>query len=126
MAAYARIDLAEMDEFLGQFAPAGFVFVRVTPPGCNEVVYDCPFPFDSTAKIRIYTSIDPTTGVGRGVGADAIRVTVLHTRDDRPLLQRQQRVHRVAGWRANLRARLRSITVARLERVRAWRGNPVA
>jgi len=65
---------------------------------CGEYVYELPMNerYAPGCKIRIYSSIS-NKGVGRDVGADAIRC-VLVDPSGYPWMKAMKRVHRVKGW----------------------------
>jgi hypothetical protein len=62
-------------------------------------------------SLRVYTGINPS-GDSRGVGEDAMRVNLFARKTDaqgQPIIIKlagSKRVHRVAGWKANLQNRI--------------------
>jgi hypothetical protein len=70
----------------------------------HEHVFDWPIPDGPAAglTVRVYTSVDLTTGVTREVGSDAIRVCV-------PKKLKSERVNRTAGWQARLVETIRTV-----------------
>jgi len=99
------ITLDQMDRLL---APQGFTTIVL--PGVNEVVFAKGLHIEGEGwklplSIRIYTSIEGV--VSRGVGEDAIRVSVWTKQQNTPvMLCGSKRVHRVEHWRENLAKRL--------------------
>jgi hypothetical protein len=105
-ASYVNISIEEMEEFLG---PQGFR--RIELPNTKEAVFGKRMDCDGQAlSLRVYTGINPD-GNSRDVGADAIRCNVFWRPIEGELrkIASSKRVHRVAGWRANLQERLDSI-----------------
>lgn len=102
------ITLDQMDDFL---ARQGFVTVD-THDATKECVFAKSFTHILTDKVsfilslRVYTSI--INGESRGIGEDAIRVSVwVRKADKRPaMIGASKRVHRVQRWRTNLAVRL--------------------
>ena len=111
-ATYVNVTVEDVEAFLG---PQGFKAIPVERT--RELVYakrvDQPRDDGRTPNqlsLRVYTGIDPD-GNSRDVGADAMRC-VLFTRNDEGVVRKvatSKRVHRVAGWRANLQERLDAI-----------------
>ena len=103
MATYVNIPAEEMAAYL---SPMGFQAMECD--GTVELVYGVRVDRDDMPlSLRIYTGINPN-GQSREVGKDAIRVQVMW-RDGGGEVHRvggSKRVHRVAGWRKNLLARL--------------------
>lgn len=101
MAHYALITLAEMRDLLrpekGWEEPV-MEFAK-------EVVFDYHLKDFPHAVVRVYSSIERSTGVARKVGGDAIRVCAVDLKRDRGLIA-TTRVHRVEGWRENLKSRV--------------------
>lgn len=106
MSTAVQITLSEMREFLRadrgwSEPPLQFV--------CREHVFDwSPFPDRPEVVIRVYSSILKATGLSRPVGGDAIRVCAVDLKAKRGL-RSSVRVHRVAGWRENLKERVLNI-----------------
>ena len=87
--------------------------------GVNEYVFDWAVSSKPGEIVRVYSSVSKCNGKGRGCGRDAIRVCAFRSDTDRGLV-RSRRVHRVAGWRDNLRSRV--MDVLKLAKVRAdWK-----
>lgn len=101
-ARYVNVSETEMHEFL---TPQGFKRIQIE--GTVELVYGKRVHQDDLQlTLRVYTGIDPS-GSSRGVGDDAIRVSLFMRQENRIVkLGGSKRVHRVAGWRANLQNRL--------------------
>lgn len=70
-----------------------------------EHVFDFPVSKYPGVVIRVYSSIRKATAVGRRKGSDAIRVCAVDTASKKGLVK-ATRVHRVEGWRENLKARV--------------------
>lgn len=102
MATFTNITQAEMEEFL---LPQGFV--QMTLPGTVELVYGKIIRKETVFSVRIYTGINPD-GQSREVGKDAIRVEIWWKDGDGHIYRvgGSKRVHRVEGWRKNLKSRL--------------------
>ena len=111
MASYVNITLAEMDEFL---MPQGFSKYSVNALGnVREVVYGKRIDVEGlTLSLRVYTGIN-LDGNSRDVGSDAIRCNIFwrNSEGDIRKVASSKRVHRVAGWKANLQQRLDSLTI---------------
>ena len=114
MAQYVNITLDEMREFLvnlpksGHFHCYGEGNVPKLDDKTVEKVFGHVFKMGpGTACFRVYTGINPD-GDSRDVGADAIRVYVYYrnANGDTRMVHKARRVHRVKGWRDNLKARL--------------------
>ncbi len=108
MATYTAITQTEVEDFLGAD------FRQVQLDGTRELVYgkriDVPADRNTPAlalSLRVYTGIEPD-GMSREAGKDAMRCNIFWRRPDGELAKvaSSKRVHRVAGWRANLQSRL--------------------
>jgi hypothetical protein len=102
-AQYVNVTQNEMEEHL---LPQGFK--RVTVPGTVELVYAKRVDRDELQlSLRVYTGIVPS-GNSRGVGEDAMRVTIFQRTADGVVKMAggSKRVHRVRGWRKNLQNRI--------------------
>ena len=100
---YTNVTQEELEEYL---LPQGFK--KLTVPGTTELVYGKRVDRDGLQlTLRVYTGIAPS-GNSRGVGEDAMRVTLFMRIDTGKIvmLGGSKRVHRVAGWKKNLQARL--------------------
>ena len=107
-ATFVPVSGAEMEAFL---APQGFKPISLD--GTVETVYAKRVDIDGLAlSVRVYTGINPD-GASREKGTDAIRVNLFWRRPDGELRKvgSSARVHRVAGWRANLQKRLDGMNV---------------
>ena len=112
MAYYEAITIEEMDEVLraSRFYPVSLMY-RNRP--VKEWVYERKLPRSSNHFVRVYTGINRygrDAGNSRKSGKDAIRVQVIY-RDlkGETLVSQPKRVHRVAGWRNNLKERFDEI-----------------
>lgn len=107
MAATAvQITLSEMQQFLRP--ERGWTLAKIEFR-CDEHVFDfVPFEAHPMVVVRVYTSILKHTNVSREVGGDAIRVCAVDLKAGRGLIA-SQRVHRVANWRENLKARVEQV-----------------
>jgi hypothetical protein len=108
LAEYVNITAGEMDAYL---APQGFQ--RIELPRVRELVYARRADVSGHAlSLRVYTGIDPD-GQSRDVGADAIRCVLAWRKADgtATVVAKSKRVHRVAGWRANLQDRIDKLTL---------------
>ena len=108
-AEYTQISGDDMDAFLTDL---GFTELPRRPR--TERIYDHVYGRGPNGDlvIRVYTSIVEGGGsaAARNVGADSIKVVPLYLdsiHGDIPL-GKQKRVHRVTGWRDNLRSRISS------------------
>lgn len=109
--AYHNVTLREMTDFL---TPQGFEQVEDDKlPRCREVVFGKRVDqeiggISRQLTLRVFTGIQRGTTQSRGVGRDAIRVS-LFMRDDEGVttfLGGDVRVHRIATWAKNLQKRL--------------------
>ncbi len=102
MAHYTNITALEMDKFLQDL---GFKPVELS--GTKERVYGKIIR--PKTCLRVYTGIEEANS--RGVGKDAIRCGVF-VKDGEQVkkLGGDKRVHRVEGWRDNLRKRIDHVT----------------
>lgn len=103
MATATPITKQEFEDFV---LPLGFVPVKIE--GTKELVYG-KIVQHTTHKLslRVYSSINPD-GHSRAVGADAIRVALFARKKNQQITMvgGDRRVHRVVGWRTNLKTRL--------------------
>ncbi len=104
MANFVNVSLPEFQELLNP--EKGWTYADV--PKALEHVFDWPVKRYPGVVIRVYSSIRTITGNGRRVGSDAIRVCAVDTISDKGLI-RAMRVHRVEGWRENLKARIMQV-----------------
>lgn len=108
MANYVNVTAAEVDDYL---VPQGFA--RIELPRVRELVYAKRADANGHAlSLRVYTGIEPD-GDSRAVGADAMRVVLAWRKADGTIavVATAKRVHRVAGWRANLQDRIDTIAI---------------
>lgn len=100
MAIAVEISRREMHEFL---TAQGFKEMMLQ--GTKERVYGKVVDAKTPICLRVYTSVEGEST--RGVGEDAIRcVLVTKVGNETKIIGSDKRVHRVAGWRANLQNRL--------------------
>lgn len=100
---FTNIPLKDMIDFL---TPLGFKEIAALE-GTLEKVYAKRVDHHGLAlSLRVYTGIEGTES--RGVGEDAIRVALfMRDKDGRIVkLGGSKRVHRVIGWKKNLKNRL--------------------
>lgn len=107
MATYRNITKEEMAAFLER---QGFSLIGnlVDLPNTKELVWGKRIPFRrSPMTLRVFSGITRSGG-SRGVGKDAIRVQLAIRIDDGKTMTigSSRRVHRVAGWKANLQERI--------------------
>jgi len=102
MATYHNITQEEILNFL---TPLGFQ--QIALPGTKELVYGKRIPHKLPLTLRVYSGINPD-GNSRGVGEDAIRVNLFWRNQSGEVKKvgGSKRVHRVAGWKNNLKNRL--------------------
>lgn len=116
---YCQFDLADFEEFLGvgdNGKPApnaewnkNWRFWHLDLQGVYEHVYGMVVAPNVT--LRIYSSVDKTTGKAREEGKDAIRCCLVH-RDAEGVIKgigSDAKVLRVQNWRENLRKRINSM-----------------
>jgi len=113
MAYYYSIPIEEMEDELEsyRFSPVDLMY-RNRP--VKEWVYERKLPNSPNHYVRVYTGINrygQTAGESRGVGKDAIRIQVIY-RDEKgeTLVSQTKRVHRVGGWRKNLKKRMLEVS----------------
>ena len=117
-AKYTEISLEDMERFLKRA-------FRVLNPkkGAErrEVYYD--LNISPKAGIRVWTSVGQHSGVGAGVGADAIRVQFYNFQSNRPMLRgKSPIVKRTQNWRDSLRNRIEDIMELYDEKEGYWEG----
>ena len=71
----------------------------------NEVVLNYQLKNVPNVELKVYTGICPANGQSKKVGADAVRVCAVDTVNHRGWIK-ARRVHRVEGWRDNLKNRI--------------------
>lgn len=101
-ATYYAIPLEQMHEFLAEQG-----FIALEPKPGQETVYGKRVDQGKwKLTLRVYTGI--VGAVSRGVGEDAIRTQLFFRRPDGEVVSigGTKRVHRVEGWRKNLKDRL--------------------
>lgn len=102
MATYQNISKNEMENFL---VPLGFR--QITLSNTKEIVYAKRLTHTLQLSLRVYTGINPD-GNSRESGSDAIRVNLFWRNNLGEIKNAggSKRVHRVLGWKANLKNRL--------------------
>lgn len=101
---YKKINKEEFEDCLNQTA---LDFQEVDYNWTGELVYEA-YSKKQTFTIRVFSSLDKRTGKARKKGSDAIRVVLLHTESDRPVMG-QKRVHRIQTFCKNLQNRISNI-----------------
>ena len=71
----------------------------------NEVVLNYKLKNVPNVELKVYTGICPTNGQSKKVGADALRVCAVDIINHRGWIK-ARRVHRVMGWKENLKSRI--------------------
>jgi hypothetical protein len=74
----------------------------------NELVFSYHLVAHPFILIKVYSGMRTDTQESRGVGKDAIRVCAINTRTGQGWIK-TKRVHRVEGWKANLKARVTKV-----------------
>ena len=100
MATFYPITKEEMSSLV---EPWGFSLISL--PNTRELVWAKTRP--DGVQMRVYSGINPT-GESREKGSDAIRVELYWTLGENELVRigGSKRVHRVKGWRDNLKQRM--------------------
>lgn len=99
-----QVTLPEMDQVIRRAFRATNPQMEKTSWG--EIVYILtPDDEDPTNVIRVQTSIFEGQ-TARGQGEDSMRVVLMNTKTKRPIAGKEQRIHRVEGWKDNLRKRI--------------------
>jgi hypothetical protein len=88
-------------------------FTQIAVPGCGEVVFERKvetttgksFPY----RVRIYSTIDRTTGITRENGADAIRLVIVDEATGKMPKGADSRVFRTKNALENTRTRAREL-----------------
>lgn len=100
MATYTNISIEDMRGFLR--VDKGW---KETQEGnAKETIFYCPLARYPFVHLKVYTGI--VEGQSRGVGKDAIRVCSVNVKHGKCGWVKAKRVHRVEGWRDNLRKRV--------------------
>jgi hypothetical protein len=107
MTSYYNIPQEEFEAFL---FPIGFQKIELV--GVKELVYSRRIhsrhiPHKLALSLRVFSGIE-SSGESRGVGEDAIRVCLFWRKNDGQIVKASgsKRVHRVNGWKNNLKNRL--------------------
>lgn len=111
MAKYCLINLAEMRGLLRDERG----WEEADLPSAEEYVFDFTLNRFPQIIVRVYSSILRSSGLSRPVGGDAIRVCAVNTANDRGWVK-TTRVHRVTGWRANLKSRVQEVLASAMSR----------
>lgn len=114
MASFTDVTLGQMDEVLQK--DKGWERSIHNPGRANsEYVYNFPLSNPQGTVVKVYSSINPQGC--RRKGKDAIRVCAVRTTSTgvRGYIK-GKRVHRVEGWRDNLRARVKKVIADARER----------
>jgi len=119
-ATYIPVTIEEMDRFLKRAYRA---LRPKTGESRGEVYYDLNLS-DEKIFIRVWTSIRPRSGVGAGVGTDAIRVTMV-TQGGKPLTPKGKIVKRTQNWRGNLQDRIEGLLEDYESKTGYWKGRQV-
>lgn len=100
---YTNVTQADIEEFLGP------QYKQIRLDRVRELVYARRVDRDGMQlSLRVFTGIEPD-GISRDVGTDAIRCVLIWRNPkngETATVATSKRVHRVAGWRRNLQARL--------------------
>ena len=87
----------------------------------NEVFI--AMPIDNWARIEVMTAVSAQAVSGRGVGEDAIRITLLGPKGPLHRAKFFTRVHRTQNWRDNLRERIETALEYYEDKITEWRVN---
>lgn len=100
-AQFTDVTLEDMDKFLKR----GFRALRPAKGVKGEVYYD--LKLGDNVGVRVWTSVKPHSGMGAGVGDDAIRVQLVSLKDQGPLEKgKAPIVKRTQGWRNSLQSKI--------------------
>ena len=113
MAKYVQLTLSDV---FPTFLSPDKGWQPVDVPRALEHVFDWPVEKYPGVVIRVYSSIKKATATGRDCGRDAIRVCAVDTVSTKGLCK-AVRVHRVEGWRDNLKARIMHVLKQTHERM---------
>lgn len=104
-ATFTEVSLEDMEKFLKR----GFRSLRPKKgQSHNEFYYD--LTLGPAVDIRVWSSVTVRSGVGAGVGSDAIRIQFLSSKDGRPLEKgKAPIVKRTQGWRTSLQDRIEDL-----------------
>jgi hypothetical protein len=101
-ATFTEISLEDMETFLKR------AFRALKPKKGTErgeIYFD--LSLSPNVVVRVWTSVKPRSGMGAGVGEDAIRVQLIYVHLKRPLLTgKAPIVKRTQNWRSNLQERV--------------------
>lgn len=74
----------------------------------GELVYRIKGIEEDKLELRVYSSIEKSSGLSRDKGKDAIRTVIWHKEEQRPIGGRT-RTHRITTWKKNLRKKIESL-----------------
>jgi hypothetical protein len=104
-ATFTEVSLEDMEKFLKR------AFRSLRPKqgsSHNEYYYD--LKLGPAVDIRVWSSVTVRSGMGAGVGSDAIRIQFLSSKDGRPLEKgKAPIVKRTQGWRTSLQDRIEDL-----------------
>jgi predicted protein tyrosine phosphatase len=100
MSHYTNISLDQMRDFLKP--DKGW---KLNNTQHKEVVFDFNIPSKPFLLVRVYSGIKSDTQISRGCGKDAIRVCAVNLARNKGWIK-AKRVHRVEGWKENLKNRV--------------------
>jgi len=101
---YTRITKSEFEEALEE---TSLDFKEVNYNWTGELVYEATSQ-KGMFTMRIYSSLDKRTGEARDKGSDAIRLVVLHTESERPVVT-EKRTNRIKTWKKNLKKKINNV-----------------
>jgi hypothetical protein len=104
-ATYTEVSLEDMEKFLRR----GFRSLRPKQGSqFNEYYFD--LTLGPSVDIRVWSSVGVRSGTGAEKGADAIRVQLLSSKDNKPLEKgKAPIVKRTQGWRTSLQDRIEDL-----------------
>ena len=103
MATYTNVTIEQMREMLRSDKGWKESTGDGSQYNTKEQVFSCPLKRYPFILLRVYTGI--VDGQSRAVGQDAIRVCAVNLKTQRGFVK-AKRVHRVEGWRDNLKKRV--------------------
>ena len=117
-ARYVEVTLEEMESFLKRAFRA--LRPRRNKGRGGEVTFDLSLSDNHSILVRVYTSIYPGTGMGRGKGADSIKVVML-TDKGKPLMPAGKIVMRTKNWRTAIQDRIEDYLETYESKVEYWK-----
>jgi len=103
---YTAISLEEFEAFLDEHVK--WRRVSGDAHAANEYIYDIPLP-RKHLTVRVFSSVDHSTGYTRPCGTDAIRCVIWNYKVGEPVAGRT-RTHRIETWQSNLLGKIQSLT----------------